>query len=57
MQIVYVILFEYRSDNGPSLVGPFGTEAAAGRWVTALKLLDSKYSVLPMYVPDTDHHY
>jgi hypothetical protein len=54
--IMYAIDFEKRSDGGPSLIGPFGSETAAQRWVTGLNLntdsFETNYTIRPMHVPD-----
>lgn len=52
--IMYVLDFDSRSDNGPRLVGPFGTDAAAKRWVTRCmpEGTSYRYDVRPLYVPD-----
>lgn len=52
MVIMYAVDFEYRSDGGPSLVGPFGTKAAGRRWVDKQNILDSRYEVRTIYIPE-----
>jgi hypothetical protein len=49
---MYVLVFEYRSDDGPSLIGPFGTKEAAVRWVDKRGIEDCSYEVKPLHVPD-----
>lgn len=54
MVIMYILDFEYRSDGGPCLIGPFGTKDAADRWVgkQGMDLDCSPYQVKPLHVPD-----
>ncbi len=53
---MYAIDFNHRDDGGPSLIGPFGSETAAQRWVTDLNLntdsFETNYTIRPMHVPD-----
>jgi hypothetical protein len=49
---MYAIDFNHRSDGGPSLIGPFGSETAAQRWVNDQSFNEASYDVRPMHVPD-----
>lgn len=49
---MYAVDFDYRSDGGPTLIGPFATKEAGDRWVGTLELLDCHYQVRPMHVPE-----
>jgi hypothetical protein len=51
---MYILDFDHRSDGGPCLIGPFGTTAAAERWVgkQGLDLGCTRYEVKPLHVPD-----
>lgn len=49
---VYVVEFDFRSDNGPRLVGPFGSKDEADEYVTSLNLRVAQWVVAPMTVPN-----
>jgi hypothetical protein len=49
---MYALDFDHRSDGGPSLIGPFGSETAAQRWVDNNYFDSVTYKVRPMHVPD-----
>jgi hypothetical protein len=51
----WVVVFDYREDNGPSLVGPFNTRGSAWSWLERQRF-DSEAHVAPvawhdMYLP------
>lgn len=49
----YVLEFDYRSDNGPHLVGPFPSREAAFEWAyQAVGDGEASYHVSPLDPPD-----
>jgi hypothetical protein len=47
----YVIMFDYRSDGGPLLVGPFPTRWAATDYVHTLEPFDAEWMEVPVSKP------
>lgn len=52
--MMFVVQFDYRSDNGPTLCGPFATRAAADKWAAKQCPEASSWLVVPLFVPDND---
>lgn len=48
---VFALEFDYRSDAGPRLVGPFASRGAAQTYALNLNLEESVYSICPMKCP------
>lgn len=49
----YVVNFDYRSDSGPRLVGPFDTREQGDAYVRGLHLDGAEYSVSPLAAPES----
>lgn len=52
--MMYAVEFEYRSDGGPRLVGPFASKPAGDRWVGKQHIAEAGWAVVPLYIPDLD---
>lgn len=49
---MYVVEFSRRADDGPMLIGPFGSPAGARRWIGIHGPYDAEWHVRHMSVPD-----
>lgn len=48
----FVIEFDYRSDDGPRLVGPFKSRTDADRWFNAQNIKTAEFSVVKLWQPE-----
>lgn len=48
---MYVVEFDYRSDGGPMLCGPFGTRTAGDEWA-GKQCPNASWSTVHLHVPD-----
>lgn len=48
---LFVVDFDYRSDDGPRLCGPFRTRTSAQEWAEAQPIPMAEWSVTKLWIP------
>jgi hypothetical protein len=48
---MFAIEYDYRSDNGPTLVGPFADREEARQWHDRQSIADAELSIRPLASP------
>lgn len=48
---LFIVVFDYRSDDGPDLCGPFRTRKAADEWAMSLRLRETSYHIAKLWIP------
>ena len=48
---LFVVDFDYRSDDGPRLCGPFRTRTSAQEWAEAQPIPTAEWTVTKLWIP------
>lgn len=48
---VFIVQYDYRSDDGPSHVGPFRSRRAANEWADRQRIHEASWGIVKLWVP------